>query len=106
MVFGTDSATLYNPLGDVDQEMALMVQAGMTPLEVIRSATSAAAGMCGIGGSLGTLAPGMRADVLMVGGDASQDIGALRNVQRVFKSGRLAYAAEFPSREALIAGLR
>ncbi len=87
IVYGTDSATLYNPLGDGEAEMALMVKAGMSPLAVIASATRIAARLCGIGDEVGTLEPGKRADVIIVRGDASRDIGALRQVVTVFRDG-------------------
>jgi imidazolonepropionase-like amidohydrolase len=107
IVFGTDSTTLYNPLGDIGLELELMVRAGMSPVAAIVSATSAAARMCGIADRVGTLAPGMVADVLLVDGDATADIGALDRVRLVLKRGRGAYAAGGDrDREALIAELR
>jgi imidazolonepropionase-like amidohydrolase len=87
IVYGTDSATLYNPLGDGEAEMSLMVKAGMSPLAVIASATRLAAQLCGIGNEVGTLEAGKLADVLIVRGDASRDIDALRHVEMVLRNG-------------------
>ncbi len=88
VVFGTDSATLYNPIGDFGAEMALMVEAGMKPLEVLRSATSAAAEICGIGQTTGSLEPGKIADLVVVKGDPTRAIAALGAVDRVYRAGR------------------
>jgi imidazolonepropionase-like amidohydrolase len=88
IIFGTDSATLYNGLGDISGETSLMVEAGMSAEEVIVSATRTAAEVCGIADDVGTLEPGKRADVLVVQGDALADIGALSNVRWVFRDGR------------------
>jgi imidazolonepropionase-like amidohydrolase len=87
IVYGTDSATLYNPLGDGEAEMALMVKAGMSPLAVIVSATRVAAEICGIDAEVGTLEPGKLADITMVRGDATRDVSALREVEAVFRDG-------------------
>jgi imidazolonepropionase-like amidohydrolase len=103
IVYGTDSATLYNPLGDGEAEMALMVKAGMTPLAVIASATRIAAEACGIDDLVGTIEPGKLADITIVRGDASRDIAALRHVEAVFRDGVEVYrSGEGPS-SALVA---
>lgn len=91
IVFGTDATTLYNPVGDFSEEMELMVKAGMTPLEVIRSATSTASEVCGVSNLVGTLETGKLADVVVVEGDATQNIAALTATSMVFKDGALVY---------------
>jgi imidazolonepropionase-like amidohydrolase len=92
IVFGTDATTLYNPVGDFATEVDLMVKAGMSPVEVLQSATSVAARICRIDDIVGTLAAGKEADVLVVNGDATRDIAALSNTRAVFKAGELVYA--------------
>ena len=92
IVFGTDSATLYNPIGDFSTEMELMVKAGMTPLEVLRSATSTAANICGILESVGTLDTSKEADILVVAGDPTRDIAALNTPNAVYRRGQLVYS--------------
>lgn len=91
IVFGTDATTLYNPVGDFSDEVDLMVKAGMTPVEVIRSATATAADICGIAHEVGTLDAGRLADVLVVDGDATRDIAALSRTFLVLKDGRPVY---------------
>jgi len=62
---------------------------GMTPLEVIRSATLHSAELLGAEGRLGVLEPKAAADVIAVPGDVLQDVTALHRVQFVMKGGRV-----------------
>jgi imidazolonepropionase-like amidohydrolase len=91
IVFGTDSATLYNPIGDFAAEMALMVKAGMSPVAVLQAATGTAADICGIGHLVGTLGAGKEADVVVVEGDATRDIAALNTPRAVYRAGMLVH---------------
>jgi imidazolonepropionase-like amidohydrolase len=102
IVFGTDATTLYNPVGDFSDEMELMVKAGMTPVEVIRSATSTAAEVCGVSNIVGTLETGKLADVLVVQGDATKDIAAMSDASMVFKDGTLVYRKGDGYRNAML----
>jgi imidazolonepropionase-like amidohydrolase len=102
IVFGTDATTLYNPVGDFAEEVDLMVRAGMTPVEVIRSATQTAAEICGIAQSVGTLKTGKLADVLVVDGDATRDIAALSDTFLVLKDGQPVYRKGEGYRNALL----
>ena len=63
------------------------VDAGMTPMEAIVSATSDSAKSCWVDDRVGTLEPGKRADVLVVEGDPSRDITALGDTVDVFLGG-------------------
>jgi len=92
IVFGTDATTLYNPVGDFSDEMDLMVKAGMSPVDVIRSATGTAAGICGIQNITGTLEETKAADLLVVTGNAIKDITAMNRPKLVYKDGVLVYA--------------
>jgi hypothetical protein len=67
--------------------VALLVEAGFTPVEAIRIATANGADLLGESSRIGTLAPGKQADVVVVKGDPSTDIAALENVVVVFKDG-------------------
>jgi imidazolonepropionase-like amidohydrolase len=60
-----------------------MVEAGLTPLEVIAAGTRDAARLCGIGGETGTLEVGKAADLLVVDGDPSSDIAVLRDPRKI-----------------------
>lgn len=69
-------------------ELALMVDGGLTTHEALVSATSAAADALGIGGSVGRIRPGLEADLLLVDGDPLDDITDLSNVVSVTRRGR------------------
>ncbi|MBS1564539.1 MAG: amidohydrolase family protein, partial [Bacteroidetes bacterium] len=72
--------------GDNAREMELMVAYGMTPLAVLRSATSVNADVFGLK-EIGRIRPGLLADITVVEGDPSKDIHALRKVKLVMKGG-------------------
>ncbi|MDD7939297.1 amidohydrolase family protein [Actinomycetospora lutea] len=67
-------------------ELALLARAGMTPREVLRAATSVPAAVFGLA-DRGRIAPGQRADLLLVAGDPLTDITATRDVRGVWRSG-------------------
>ena len=67
--------------------LALLVDAGWEPLEVIRLATSNNAEILGAGDTVGRVAVGFAADLMVLPGDPSQDIRALEGVELVFKAG-------------------
>jgi imidazolonepropionase-like amidohydrolase len=85
-------------------EMARFVEAGLTPLEVLRIATEEAAAAVGAG-DLGTLAPGKIADVVLLSADPLQDIHNTEAIWRVIKGGwlfdpdKLAAQSATPHRE-------
>ena len=87
MSAGSDTAWGYYPMGDFQTEIEAHVMAGMSNMEAIVSATRDAAASCWVEDSVGTLAPGMQADALVVQGDPLQDIAALRDVADVFLAG-------------------
>ncbi|MGZ8491507.1 MAG: amidohydrolase family protein [Gemmatirosa sp.] len=67
--------------------LELLVEAGLTPLEAIRVATSNGAQYLGRADSVGTIAGGRRADLVVVRGDPSTRIADIANVETVFKGG-------------------
>jgi hypothetical protein len=69
------------------REVELLVEAGFSPLEAIHIATENGARFLGRDKDIGTLAPGKRADLLLVKGDPSAHITELENVEIVFKDG-------------------
>lgn len=79
---GTDAGTPFNRHGDNALELELMVQHGMTPLEAVKAATSRAAAALGLE-EVGSLEEGKIADVLLVQGDPLEDIGILRDRERI-----------------------
>jgi imidazolonepropionase-like amidohydrolase len=85
IAMGTDSAV--TPHGENLRELALMAEGGMKPEEVLVATTSSAAELLGLDGELGTIAPGKRADLVMVGGDPF-DLAALPDsIRGVWKDG-------------------
>ena len=89
LVAGSDSAWGVQTMGQFYNEVDAQVDAGMTPMEAIVSATSDSARSCWVDGEVGTLEEGKQADVLVVDGDPSQDIAALKDVVDVFQDGTL-----------------
>jgi imidazolonepropionase-like amidohydrolase len=85
---GSDAGTPLNPHGSLVPELVLMVKHGMTPLQVLRSATASAADLLGLGATLGRIAPGYVADLLAVTGNPAERIEALDDVRTVFVNGR------------------
>jgi enamidase len=69
------------------RQIELLVDAGFTPLEAIRIATLNGATYLGRDKSIGTLAAGKQADLVVVGGDPSARIADIRNVEIVFRQG-------------------
>ncbi|MFC3996135.1 amidohydrolase family protein [Nocardiopsis sediminis] len=69
-------------------EAELMVAAGMTPLQSLVAGTSGAARQCARP-DLGTVAPGKRADLIVLTADPTQDIGNLRELSATILNGEV-----------------
>ncbi len=85
IAFGTDSGVSRH--GDNAREFALLVNAGMTPMEAIASATVIAAEHLGQSSLIGTLTIGKSGDLVAVGGDPLTDITELEDIDFVMKGG-------------------
>ncbi|MDG3003598.1 amidohydrolase family protein [Paludisphaera mucosa] len=87
--FGTDSgATPLRVAGVAEhRELALMVEAGLTPLQALTIATSRAAGALNLD-DRGRIAPGLRADFLVFDADPSQDVASTRMIRETWIQGR------------------
>jgi imidazolonepropionase-like amidohydrolase len=85
IAYGTDSGVY--PHAWVGKQFAYMVRYGMTPMEAIRSATVMAAELMGWRDRVGSIAPGMFADLVAVAGDPLEDIALLEDVRFVMKGG-------------------
>jgi imidazolonepropionase-like amidohydrolase len=81
IAMGTDTGV--GPHGSNAEELALMVEAGMTPMQAIVATTKTAAECCTIGALTGTLEPGKRADLLVVDGDPLADIAVLQDTDKL-----------------------
>lgn len=73
--------------GDNAKELVLMVQYGMTPVQALTAATVTNARMLGLADRIGSIAPGMYADLVALRGDPTRDIAATRQVAFVMKDG-------------------
>jgi imidazolonepropionase-like amidohydrolase len=87
---GTDAGTPFNPHTYLPQELALMVDYGMRPMDAIVAATRNAAENLGLAPDVGTLEVGRLADIVVVDGDPSTDITAAGRVRFVMKDGTVA----------------
>ena len=67
----------------------LMLEAGMTPMDIIVAATDHGAQVCGLGDEVGTLEPSKIADILVVAGNPLDDLQALNDVQMVIHNGAI-----------------
>ena len=73
--------------GDNAREMELMVEYGMKPLDVLKSATSINADVFGYGNKIGKIKKDLFADLIAVDGDPSIDIKNIRKIKLVMKDG-------------------
>ena len=77
------------PHGDNVRELELMVDYGMRPAATVGSATSVNAKLFNLDQRVGSVKPGLLADLIAVDGDPTTDIKALRKVRMVIKGGRI-----------------
>ena len=90
MVAGTDAGTRRSTLDRLPDEIALYVtELGLSPVAAIATATGTAARQIGLGGVIGTIQAGRQADLTVVDGDPSVDIGALKQTRAVLQAGRV-----------------
>jgi len=112
---GTDAPNPGTTHGaSIHRELELLVQAGLTPVEALRAATSAPAAAFRLG-DRGTIAVGRRADLVLVEGDPTSDITRTRAIVSVWKAGvaaprdslrrEMAAARVQPAAQATVAGL-
>ncbi len=87
IAFGTDCGV--SPHGTNAHELELMVQAGLSPAEVLVTATRNAAELCGLETEIGSLEPGKQADLVAVRGDPLEDVSTLRDIVLVMRAGRV-----------------
>jgi len=89
VVMGTDAGnigTLHGP--SVFREMELMVQAGLTPLQVVKSATVNAAATMRMENDIGEIAAGRLADLVILDADPLANVDNLSKISRVIKDGQ------------------
>lgn len=92
LLVGTDVSFPMPELGglahgaSVHHELQLLVRAGLTPLEALRAATAVPARRFGLA-DRGRIAPGLRADLVLVEGDPTRSIGDTLNLRSVWRRG-------------------
>lgn len=87
LVAGSDAGYLLVPHGlGLHRELAVLVDAGLTPVEAITAATDTPARVLGWA-DMGQVAPGYRADLLVVSGRPDEDIDATRDILAVYQGG-------------------
>lgn len=89
VAMGTDAGNigaLHGP--SVFREMELMERAGLTPLQVLRSATVNGARVMGMERDIGRIAPGMLADLVILDADPLADVKNASRIHRTIKDGR------------------
>jgi imidazolonepropionase-like amidohydrolase len=86
IAFGTDTFQLP---GTNSQELGLMVQYGMKPVDALRSATLVASEVLGIGGETGTIEKNKSADIIAFSGNPLDDIQVVQKISFVMKEGRI-----------------
>jgi imidazolonepropionase-like amidohydrolase len=74
--------------GDNARELELMVNYGMPPADALKSATSVAARVLRMENRIGSIKPGLLADMAAFDGDPTRDISALHRVKFVMKGGK------------------
>jgi len=89
ILMGTDAPQLFSVPGfSLYRELPVMVDAGMTPYEVLRSGTVNVARFFGIEDEAGTVAAGKRADLLLLDANPLEDISAIEQNAGVMIDGR------------------
>jgi imidazolonepropionase-like amidohydrolase len=89
LVVGTDPTGYGGCLAGYGSWRAieLLVEAGLTPVEALRVATSNGAKLLGIERETGSIVVGLAADLILVNGDPTNDITDIRKAEVVFKNG-------------------
>jgi len=88
---GTDAGSLLTPHGSAGREVVQLVKCGLTPVQAISVATQSTARLLNVATTVGTLAPGMLADLIVVEGDVVKNVERLEvpgNMRHVLIGGR------------------
>ena len=107
LMAGSEIGFAVTPYGEWHaRELELLVKlGGLTPMEALMAATKNNADTIGFAGQVGTLEPGMLADILIVDGDPLTDIRILQDRKRItclMKDGQIIPVMDpLPSRRQL-----
>ena len=94
IVTGTDTAAWRIPGFSLHEELAQLVQCGLTPLEALQAATITPAKAAGKADDLGSIDVGKIADLVLLDADPLEDIHNTNNIEAVIISGRLMRRAD------------
>jgi imidazolonepropionase-like amidohydrolase len=83
IAFGTDCGTPFNRPGENAVELRYMTECGLSPSDVLESATRVAAAASGLADRLGTLEEGKLADVVVVDGDPLANIAVMADATAI-----------------------
>lgn len=86
---GTDAGTPFNPHYATYMELVCMVELGLDPMDVIAAGTINSAKIVGVEQTSGSITPGKKADFIVLSRNPLEDIWALKQVDEVYKDGRL-----------------
>lgn len=90
LLAGTDAGTAFcYPGFSLHDELGLLVQAGLSPVDALRAATSAPAEFLGKSDSMGTIAVGRDADMVLLRSNPLANIAATREIEAVVLRGRV-----------------
>ena len=89
VAYGTDAGVQIHGING--RQLAMYVEAGMTPLQAIQSATLVAARLLRMEKKIGQVAPGFFGDLVAVAGDPLADVRVLESPQSVVKEGKLVF---------------
>ena len=89
IAFGTDSGVVTRFQGYFEHlELEMMADAGLSPAEILHAATAGSAACMGLDERVGTLAPGLAADFVVLQDDPLEDIRNTRTIESVWIAGR------------------
>jgi hypothetical protein len=87
---GTDAGMPGTPHGTATlHELELLVRAGLTPAQALVAATQTSAKVMRLDADRGTIAPGKRADILLIDGKPWENIADIHKITQVYIDGRL-----------------
>jgi imidazolonepropionase-like amidohydrolase len=90
IVTGADTSYGPSSVTRIPQEVANLVDIGLTPLEALQAATVTAAELLRLEKTTGAVEPGLEADLIVVDGNPLQDPGVLRDPLLIVSNGRVA----------------
>ena len=88
IIYGTDAVAGAHGR-NAEEYIARIQQGGQEPMAALISMTSLSAASLGLGDRIGTVAPGMEADIVAVDGNLLTDPSAVHRVRFVMKAGKV-----------------